>query len=229
MERTALMLAAGLLIPSLALSGCDRAKDAFSTLSPDATSADPALEVALLIKNDDPSACAREAALDVALGAANHDYQPFLEEGGPRMRVDAISTREINKSIHEITCSGLLHYQVRDLDRTTQITYKLRPALDAGGGFISEIMDTPGVRLATVLHINAWNEVQLANSEPVEEVPAAEEAPQEPLLPFPHGSDPQDPASESRGADAPAVTDPDSGAAHPADAAAAPDGAAPDR
>lgn len=161
-------------IASFILSGCDGAKDAVSPLLADSIPQDPALEVSELIKKDDPSACAHEMAIDVTLGAANRDYRPFLEAGGPRILVDMISTRKIDSNIHEITCSAVLHYQVGELDRTAPMEYTLRPALDNGGGFVTEMKDVPGVRLGIVLHINAWNEAQQAMNEPAVEESFAE-------------------------------------------------------
>jgi hypothetical protein len=154
------LLATGLLISAFALGGCDSATEAVSdTLSDallDITSDDPVDEVAGLIASDDPKACAHKTAIDVALQAASDSYESYLADGGPPMSVDTISALGIDESIHEITCKGLLRYETGDYIRSTPFTYKLRPSLDDGGGFVAEGMKTRGVQAAMSLQVNGW-------------------------------------------------------------------------
>lgn len=168
-----LLRTAGIFAFAVALSGCENASDAASDALSDALSEalvdEPARDVAALIGANNPKACANEAAIHAALGAAHGNYEAYLSAGGPQIIVDTISAREIDKSVHEITCSGILNYNVGDTDQTAQIIYKLRPSLGEGGGFIAETKRTNAVQAAMNLHINGWYLTHQVSSNPTDD------------------------------------------------------------
>lgn len=130
-------------LPSLAmlvLMGCDAATDAVSDTIADAVATDPAERISSLLMDNDPSVCAEDTAIQTALSTANGDYSSYLQNGGDKIRVDAISATEIKKDIHEITCSSTIHYKPTDNQELSQsFRYKLRPNLGEGRGFVAEV------------------------------------------------------------------------------------------
>jgi hypothetical protein len=123
-------------------------------------------DVQSLITANDPRACAAPDAIQTALSAVDPKYGQALAEGMPEIRADAVSATGIDKDIHEITCSatGHAHSNAKD-DVTFPMIYKLRPALDQGGGFVAEMDSAPAVSGITFWH-RVWWETQKKGQAP---------------------------------------------------------------
>lgn len=160
-------------LPSLAvlvLMGCDAATDAVSDSVSDSiadtVAPDPAKRVSSLLMDNDPSACAEDEAIQTALGAANRDYLPYLQNGGEKVRVDTISATEIKKDIHEITCSSVIHYRLtNEKGLSNPFKFKLRPMVGGeGASFVAEVPSVRMVSTAIWLHMSWWENEQKAAS-----------------------------------------------------------------
>lgn len=117
------------------------------------------VDLPALIAADDPTACASPEAIATALNAADQEYGNAVAKGMPAIRTDTVSATGINKDIHEITCSANGHARsaFSENEQSFPMVYKLRPALDQGGGFVAEIAAIPQVRQAISSHILWWN------------------------------------------------------------------------
>lgn len=152
-----------LSVAALGLAGCDSTSDAVSDTISDAIvdteSADPARDVASLLERDDPAACANQTAIDTALAAANRDYTSYLENGGQRLGVDTISATAVDKDIHEITCSSVIHYRMTsDKEFSLPFRFKLRPMLgDGPRNFVAEAFGGREAWAAVMWHMAWWN------------------------------------------------------------------------
>lgn len=179
------------VLPSLAvfvLMGCDGATDAVSDSISDSiadtVAPDPAARISSLLLNNDPSACAEDEAIQTALGAANRNYLPYVQDGGEKVRVDTISATAIKRDIHEITCSSMIHYKSRwhDTERQIGFVFKLRPALGKGsGGIIAEVPFIGLSNGAVESHMAWWRNEQKAATPTTDEAAAAETADAEPI------------------------------------------------
>lgn len=147
---------------ALGLASCDSASDAVSDTISDAivdtVSVDPARDVTSLLERNDPAACANQTAIDTAFAAANRDYTSYLENGGQRLGVDTISATAIDKDIHEITCSSMIHYRMTsDKEFSVPFRFKLRPMLGEGPrNFVAEAFGGREAWAAVMWHMAWW-------------------------------------------------------------------------
>jgi hypothetical protein len=135
--------------------------------------------VAQKIAADDPTSCASPEAQSLILEIADPDYKAYLQEGGKPAKVDTTSVIAINKDIHEITCSAVLHVpSVINPDGKANLVFKLRPALDEGGGFIGELSDRIAVAgsLAFYMAANRPKEIAQVQEAEVENEPEVQMA-----------------------------------------------------
>lgn len=168
MNRELVMLVS---VAALGLVSCDSAIDATSDTISDAivetVSADPVNEASSLLLKDDVSACANEAAVQAALGAANPEYITYLQGGGEGVQVDTISATAVNNETHEISCSSTIHYNHTDVTGQEKkmrenFNYKLRPALDGDPGGVIAMAKSSS---ALILHVVWGKEQQEINRE----------------------------------------------------------------
>lgn len=160
---------------ALGLASCDSASDAVSDTISDAivdtVTADPASDVASLLEKNDPAVCANQTAIDTALGAANRDYASYLESGGQRLAVDTISATAVDKDIHEVMCSSVIHYRMSDdTEFSRRFDFKLRPMLGSSSpNFVAEAFGGRSTWAAVMWHMAWWNNGHKAKgSEPAE-------------------------------------------------------------
>lgn len=116
--------------------------------------------VATLLLKDDPAACAVVEAVDTAIAAANRQYVEYVQNGGEKIRADAISATNIRTDIHEITCSAVIHNRTpgRDNEQSRPFEFKLRPTLGKEtGSFVAEVQDIREASVAVVNQIAWWS------------------------------------------------------------------------
>ena len=160
---------------ALGLASCDSATDAVSdTISDaiaDSVSIDPVRDVASLLEKNDPAACANPTAIDTALAATHRDYTSYIQNGGKRLGVDTISATAVDKDIHEITCSSMIHYRMtNDKEFSLPFRFKLRPMLGNGSpNFVAEAFGGREAWAAVMWHMAWWNTGQ---KEPVSKAAA---------------------------------------------------------
>lgn len=151
-----------LSVAVLGLASCDRASDAVSDTISDAivdtVSVDPTRDVATLLERNDPAACANQTAIDTALAVAHRDYTSYIENGGQRLRVDTVSATAVDKDIHEITCSSMIHYRMTNDDEfSLPFRFKLRPMLGNGPrNFVAEAFGGREAWAAVMWHMAWW-------------------------------------------------------------------------
>jgi hypothetical protein len=164
---------------SLVLAACETQVD---TAAPDASA------VTAMLKSNDPSVCGVGEVQTTALNAAANDYQDFINKGGKPIKFTVVSATDMNKDIHEVTCSAELDsdHPFKSIDngnRMGAITYKVRPALDGENQYIVETLGD-NVAGLILLHITANTKNDpaaqtAANSEPIMEDVAASPVGQE--------------------------------------------------
>ncbi|RYD84202.1 MAG: hypothetical protein EOP84_06160, partial [Verrucomicrobiaceae bacterium] len=120
-------------------------------------------DVAAMVKADDPAACANPLAITTALAAAHRPYRDAVDKGMPAVRFDTISATGVDKQIHEITCSATAHVEV-PLEQSFSIKYKLRPSLDAGGGFVAEVFAEKSFADALAWNVLSWTTKRSSSS-----------------------------------------------------------------
>lgn len=122
-------------------------------------------DVATLLSKNDPAACALDEAVDTAIAAANKHYVDYLQNGGEKIRADAISATNIRTDIHEITCSAVIHNKIpgRDGEQSNPFVFKLRPTLGKdAGSFVAEVPDIRRAANAVTVQMAWWNALNSA-------------------------------------------------------------------
>ena len=94
-----------------------------------------------MLEADDPKVCADTDVQNTALALVNNEYMTYLEDGGQRLRFEAVSATGIDKDIHQVSCSANVRMQAPHVrfDAIRQIAYLVRPALDDEDGYILEV------------------------------------------------------------------------------------------
>jgi hypothetical protein len=113
-----------------------------------------------LIMADDMQACVVPEAIVTALSAADGTYALLLSKGMPAIRVDTVSATELNKDVHELTCSATAHFHapLDNSEHEQDLVYKLRPALDPNGGYVAEISAVGPVKVMIGAHVMWWEQ-----------------------------------------------------------------------
>jgi hypothetical protein len=115
---------------TLALAACDQVADG------DRAAVPPVDE---LLRSGDPRVCADADAQKLAAQLVGQqvpfaDYKQFEEAGG-RIPFTEISATDVNRDISEVTCSANLNVG----EQKFPLKFKVRPALDEGGGSSSKL------------------------------------------------------------------------------------------
>ena len=95
------------------------------------------------LRAGDATICADKDVQQTLLSviAGEETFKKFADKGGSVPPFTVVSATGMNKDIAEVTCSGKA--KVGD-ELDAPLEWKVRPALDAGGGFIVESLPTPG-------------------------------------------------------------------------------------
>ena len=136
-------------------------------------------DIATRLKQGDTSVCAdRDVQETFAKVVAGGDktYEKFLASGEKLPPLKVVNATGVNKDIGEVSCSGNFTVNAPFFGPVdARVDFKVRPALDEGGGFIVEARkDEPGNSVvASWFQIGALKQIsEEANS-------AAQEPPQE--------------------------------------------------
>jgi hypothetical protein len=148
---------------ALACYGCQSSDDGPTKI--DASS------ISDLLLADDPKVCAESDVVRIAFNAADSRYSNAIASKMPPIRVDTVSATAINKDIHEVTCSANAYAKSRFgvNEFIFPIIYRVRPSLDKGGTFVSEILGAPLTKNRITEHLNWWA-VQSAPQSSSEEI-----------------------------------------------------------
>lgn len=105
---------------------------------------------------DDPKVCVNSEVLKLLLTNTHAGYEGFLNKGGSPVTFTEVSASDANKSVHEVTCSAVLHANVIGGEVSGDISYKVRPSQDEGGGFLVAVLNSQQIKNTLGLHMAAW-------------------------------------------------------------------------
>jgi len=96
----------------------------------------------LLLEND-PRVCASSDVQRAVLSSFAAGYQDLIAGGGAPLAFEAVNSSGINKDIHEISCSAVVHFPAMEMDivgavpeMKVSVDYTIRPSLGKDGEFV---------------------------------------------------------------------------------------------
>ena len=102
-------------------------------------------DVTAMLKAGDTEVCGIASIQQDALAIASPEYKDYIAASGDPITVDLASATDVNRDIHEISCSARATFNYAAYEGVSQTTadlrWKLRPA--AGGGQIVETQSNP--------------------------------------------------------------------------------------